>query len=75
MSFEIEKGIPLPTKKLVDYPFDKMQVGDSFLILGKRATNIGNLCKKAKDVTNFDFVCRTILEGENLKGARIWRIK
>lgn len=30
--FKIEKGIPIPTHKKIKYPFDEMEVGDSFLI-------------------------------------------
>lgn len=29
--FKVEKGIPIPSKPSL-YPFDKMEVGDSFLI-------------------------------------------
>lgn len=83
--FEIEKGIPIPDKRnpggsskgQTKYPFQEMEVGDSFLYndklndeKGQRniANNARNWCKHHQ--LNWKFIARQISQG-----VRIWRIK
>lgn len=67
---EIEKGIPVPesaNRRLGDrkYPLDKMEVGDSFFVTGRRpsfklaAAKLGIICTSRKEKDGF----------------RVWRIK
>ena len=67
---EIDKGIPVPesvNRRLGDrkYPLDKMAVGDSFFVTGKRpnfkgaADKLGIICTSRKEKDGF----------------RVWRIK
>lgn len=65
---KIEKGIPLPVKPN-RYPWDDMEVGDSFFIAGKNTSEIGGHVSNARRRLGFDFTSRTV-DG----GTRIWRI-
>lgn len=67
---EIDKGIPVPEsfgRRLGErkYPLDKMEVGDSFFVTGKRpnfkgaADKLGIICTSRKEKDGF----------------RVWRIK
>lgn len=78
MSIKIEKGIDIPEKKVGKkrkYPFDKMEVGDSFLYdkekYSRKVLNKLNTCArvygKSRDV-KFSFR----KQGDFL---RCWRIK
>ena len=76
MSYEIEKNVPIEGKKrLSKYPFDKMEVGDSFLVPKEDYNNIHSMraalfytIKKVDP--NMKISTRTV-EG----GIRVWRIK
>ncbi len=78
MAYEIEKGIPIPnqyrggTKR--KYPFNDMEVGDSFLVLcsKKRSKNVSASLKgSTRRTKDMSFITRYIsTEG----GVRIWRI-
>jgi hypothetical protein len=80
MAFKIEKGIPLcrPSSKSNKYPFDQMEVGDSFFVphaeaksarMAALTRNAGQYKKLPKYVTvQRHFVTRTV-DG----GMRIWR--
>ena len=82
MAYTIEKNVPLcrPSSKSNKYPFDQMEVGDSFFAphpddkkarQNALARNAGQYRKPPKHVTvQRHFVTRTV-EG----GARIWRVK
>lgn len=66
---KIEKGIPITLKNgVMMYPFDKLEVGDSFVIPNKKTNQLGSLIQLAKNRLQRKFVTRTI-EG----GTRIWR--
>jgi uncharacterized protein (DUF2249 family) len=68
--YKIEKGIPMPTK--AQSPITKalhaLEVGDSFLVTGKKSTQIATYIRKVKRSTNRKFAWRAV---EN--GIRIWR--
>ena len=82
MAYTIEKNVPLcrPSSKSNKYPFDQMEVGDSFFVphaeaksarMAALTRNAGQYKKLPKHVTfQRHFVTRTV-EG----GARIWRVK
>ena len=70
MDYKIEKNIPIPsTKKKRTYPFESMQVKDSFYadISINHATALARYWAKKLDTA---YTCRS--EGN---GARIWRIR
>lgn len=83
--YEVEKGIPIPTINRTTrqlYPFDKMEVGDSFkvqLVLGeKHAKKFNSLnsaihaFRKKNKCLEKRFTCRHIKEEEII---RCWRIE
>lgn len=72
--YEIEKGIPVAEIQLVDprYPFEKMEVGDSFFVKheGKSRNAVSAAVYYYEQKLGRDFAQRKV-EG----GFRIWRIK
>jgi hypothetical protein len=76
--YKIEKDIPLKEPKKSDYPFQKMEVGDSFLIEAEKSefkkhraalfTAIYRLNTKAGD--QIKITTRTVEDG-----LRVWRTK
>jgi hypothetical protein len=75
MKFKLEKDIPIPAKQMrirpSKYPFNKMEIGESFLVplnkLKTIRTAIGLYKKKHPE---WGYASRTLPEG-----FRIWRIK
>jgi hypothetical protein len=67
--FEIEKGIPIPTarRKWDDYPFDEMEIGESFFVPGSTSTAIAAVGNRHKPK-------RFTARKEN-DGVRVWRIE
>ena len=74
MTYEIEKGIPLPEKKPREkYPFRKMEVEDSVFIGGKEPKQAPTMLRSARKA-GMEFVYeRSEKNGES--GLRFWRIK
>lgn len=79
--FNIEKNIPLPRKTkrgVISYPFDKMDVGDSFLVPYKerlKSTLASQVHSNAKSYvlrSKLNWVFSTRQEED---GVRIWRVK
>ena len=68
---KIEKGIPLPEKAVRPprYPFASMEIGDSFVRVGKLKTFYPTLTKANKAHAPKRFVGRQI-DGEKM---RVWR--
>lgn len=63
----IDKGIPLPGK----YPFDKMEVGDSFLVpAGVPRTTVGVAASRYGKPRGMKFSFRVTPEG-----LRCWRVE
>lgn len=67
--FKIEKGIPIPTSS--KYPFQEMQVGDSFVI---QESQYGEMQKaltriNRRNQTNIKIKTKSV-EG----GRRVWRV-
>ncbi len=79
-SFVVERGVPLPPKPRPGphpgflrkrYPFNAMQIGDSFFVAGSNTLRIqASLVDAAKRAIHGDWTTRRV-EG----GVRIWRIK
>lgn len=71
MPFEIDKKIPIPNisrPKRSKYPWAKLQVGDSVLVVTDDAVRAAYAFAKRHGVT---FICRRDETG----AARVWRIK
>ena len=52
------------------YPFNNLEVGQSFFVEGIEARNLGGSVTHAEKVLGFKFTTRT-MDG----GARVWRVK
>lgn len=70
MPTTIQKGIPLPPKKITNtkYPWDKLKVGDSFVVEGR--TNGRQLCIQAglsRSPKRFE---SRVIDGV----CRVWRV-
>lgn len=64
----IQKGIPIPHPKgrIPKYPWDDLDVGDSFLVHAK--TGSGNL-----KYANFKYAPKHFLSRKTTEGIRVWR--
>jgi hypothetical protein len=60
----IDKGVPIPNR----FPFDKMEVGDSFVITTKRQT-ASVAARRYGDKHNMRFITRQMPDGT----IRCWR--
>ena len=68
---KIEKNIPIPTfKKTLKYPFEEMQVGDSFFVKDVKRNNLSITARKYGSKTGRKFLVREV-EG----GVRCWRVE
>ncbi len=69
-SYQIDKGIPIPESRgrPGKYPFADMKPGDSVLIPGKRATQLGGPLAYHRG-KGLELTSRTV-EG----GCRVWRV-
>ena len=81
-SYTIEKDIPLREPEDINFPFDKMEVGDSFfmplvewVLMGYSNSNFGfwGIAKK-KAPKNHSYKIRSAVQyGHN--GCRVWRVR
>ena len=75
MTFMIEKNVPLPEQNIRwKYPFDQMEVGDSFFVPNKESTQMSALCKRASKRLEARFVTAKAEAGD-AKGVRVWRVE
>lgn len=75
MSFEIEKNVPMPEKHVRwKYPFDQMEVGDSFFVVNKDTTQMSALCKRAGKRLTARFTTAKAERGAEV-GVRVWRME
>jgi len=78
MSYKIEKNLQLPTKRHNKFPFDKMEIGDSFLVPKSEITALENMRQNiynaaaAYRTKQPDFKC-SVKAVED--GIRVWRVK
>lgn len=85
---EIEKGVPIPIEargglRKYDhfYPFEKMEIGDSFWVSSSSYCTAGAVTKFSKK-TGWKFISRgeskagvaNSLAAKNKRGTRVWRI-
>ena len=72
--FHIEKGIPVPKMtgagRKNKYPFDAMEVGDSFFIKDGKVKTLSRSCGTYGKRLERKFTSRTV-DG----GARVWRVE
>lgn len=70
---EIQKNIPVPKKALTHgntkYPFNEMEVGDSFLIAGSKQN-----CHSATAGANFRYPTKRFKVLKTDEGYRCWRM-
>lgn len=72
----VEKNIDMPVMRVTasKYPYDGMEVGDSFIVKSERASMINTMCglnKKKGLELGMKFIARRVLEEG---GVRVWRI-
>jgi hypothetical protein len=71
--YEVQKNIPIPsaakTDKRKKYPFDEMDVGDSFFVANMTARALSNSSQWHANKTGKKFTCATEADG-----ARCWRV-
>lgn len=73
--FKIEKGVPIPPRKIQSkYPWDQMDIGDSFFVPSTSGYKLSKIQSNAyaygiKITPKRKFVIRTLE-----KGFRIWRV-
>ena len=70
--FEIEKGIEIPEARAGKrtYPWQEMEIGDSFFVKGGTYDQLNSATSYAGSRRNKKFVVRVVPEG-----VRIWRTK
>ena len=67
---EIEKNIPIPQSNKFSYPFDKMAVGDSFIITRDKTSTIQWAIQRYKSLhKGTAFITR-----KEQDGRRVWRV-
>lgn len=76
MMYEITKGIPIPGNS--KYPFELMQVGDSFAVpvpkncdAGAHSAAVRSRCYVWSKKNSYKFVARL---DEDRRAVRVWRI-
>jgi hypothetical protein len=65
--FKIEKGVPIPQPSMKRWPFDKMEIGDSFFSADKKVQSA------AHSWAGINQAKMTVRKVEG--GFRVWRIK
>lgn len=83
MMIEIEKNVPIPARKSSvrnkKYPFELMEVGDSFFVPERSVKTFGSTVSAAARRTGYKFATRQTAEhgqfGERVEGVRVWRVE
>ena len=73
----VDKSVPMPDKKVgkkvgMDYPYERMDVGDSFLVNTGSKYLLSQMCTKNKregEKLGMEFVARQMEDG-----VRVWRV-
>jgi len=78
MTFKIEKNIPLPAPDGAKYPFEEMEIGDSFAFGSDMRSTIASACasysKRATVKRGHNVKFRvSLLKGQD--HGRVWRIE
>lgn len=75
MAYEVETGVPLPDKHVRwKYPFEQLEVGDSFFVPNKDTTQMSALCKRAALRLGRRFVTAKF-DKDGQSGVRVWRME
>lgn len=71
MQYTIEKNVPFPPPKnsKAIYPFQYMEIGDSFVCSDKNLSTVSSAAQYAKRKFNYKFTIR-----KQAVGHRVWRI-
>jgi len=76
--FKIDKNVPIPEgrwgKRRKKYPFDEMEVGDSFFIHGGKQESITSIMRHWREKLGHKYTTRSVVEN-GVKGVRVWRIE
>lgn len=67
--FPIKKNVPIPSFPN-KYPWEALEIGDSFFVNGKRATLLSSAKGHTERKTGRKFTTRSV-EG----GCRVWRVE
>ena len=73
----VDKGVPIPEAATGrKYPFDQLQVGDSFFAPGKTQSHMNNCAGNyRKSMPHVKFTMRNVKdETGHVIGARVWRV-
>lgn len=64
----IDKDVPMPTQHgSTLYPWDSMEVGDSFLVIGGKMTGSGTATKR--------YAPKVFSQRKTVDGYRVWRVE
>lgn len=67
---KVDKGIPAPQpREVVEYPYEQMDVGDSFFVEGGTLNRMCYRNRRAGEKLGWRFTVRKV-EG----GVRVWRV-
>lgn len=72
---KIEKGVPMPDSRPSGtsiYPFESMEVGDSFFAAGKTRQQMDNACGHWRKKKGWKFTLQYREEGDGVR-TRVWR--
>ena len=76
MTIKIDKGIPLPESRSTGtsiYPFEDLEVGDSFFAPGKSRAQMDNACGHWRKKKGWKFTIDGNRTENDVIGARVWR--
>lgn len=75
--YVIEKGVPVARANAAEkYPFNDMEVGDSFLVPKDKGNHVRNAASKHGTYGGKKFITRARNEKDHGEsGMRVWRIK
>ena len=76
MTIKIDKGIPMPESRssgTSTYPFEDMEVGDSFFAAGKTRPQMDNACGHWRKKKGWKFTIEGGRTENDVIGARVWR--
>jgi hypothetical protein len=74
---KIEHGIPVPPRRKRSFPFEKLNVGESFFVEGVGTWQIsGHVARAKKRLPGWVFTTRTEhSKAGKVMGTRVWREK
>ncbi|MEM8801115.1 MAG: hypothetical protein AAGF55_01125 [Pseudomonadota bacterium] len=73
-----KEKVPFPKMQRRAYPWEKLSVGDSFLVFNATSSSVSSAASGAGKRLGRVFRCRQVEEmvnGKKTYGVRVWRIK